>query len=112
MLVPLTSSLHVRGALTTPGRVLLDIGTGYYVEARGDAGRMWMCGTAARRWGPGGMVRRGGRPPSSHPPLPPRPPISLFLPQTTSERGAEYCRRKIEFVRERLDEIGEAREGD
>ena len=39
-------------------------------------------------------------------------PAHPFLPQTTSERGAEYCRRKIEFVRERLDEIGEAREGD
>ena len=58
VLVPLTSSLHVRGALTTPGRVLLDIGTGYYVEARGDAGRMWVCGTAARRWGP--AARCGG----------------------------------------------------
>jgi len=32
ILVPLTNSLYVRGALTQPDRVLVDIGTGFYVE--------------------------------------------------------------------------------
>ena len=32
ILVPLTSSLYVRGTLKNAGNVLLDIGTGYYVE--------------------------------------------------------------------------------
>ena len=32
VLVPLTSSLYVPGTLKNPGRVLVDIGTGYFVE--------------------------------------------------------------------------------
>ena len=56
-MVPLTSSMHVSGNLTRPDRVLLDVGTGYFVDV-------------------------------------------------SAERGAEYCRRKIEYVRGKLDEIG------
>ena len=32
MLVPLTSSLYVNGTVTKPKEVLLDIGTGYFVQ--------------------------------------------------------------------------------
>lgn len=32
ILVPLTSSLYVSGTLSSPGRVIVDVGTGYYVE--------------------------------------------------------------------------------
>ena len=32
MLVPLTSSLYVNGSISNPKGVLLDIGTGYFVE--------------------------------------------------------------------------------
>jgi prefoldin subunit 5 len=49
--------MHVAGTLTSPDRVLIDIGTGYVVEM-------------------------------------------------SAERGADYCRRKVEYVRERLDEVG------
>lgn len=34
MLVPLTSSLYVNGTVIKPKEVLLDIGTGYFVEVR------------------------------------------------------------------------------
>ena len=32
MLVPVTSSLYVNGTVTKPDKVLVDIGTGYFVE--------------------------------------------------------------------------------
>lgn len=32
MLLPLTESLYVTGKLASTGRVLVDVGTGYYVE--------------------------------------------------------------------------------
>ncbi|KAH8893737.1 putative prefoldin subunit 5 [Thozetella sp. PMI_491] len=32
VLVPLTSSLYVRGKLSNPDRVIVDVGTGFYVE--------------------------------------------------------------------------------
>ena len=32
MLVPLTGSLYVNGTVTQPDKVLLDIGTGYFIE--------------------------------------------------------------------------------
>ena len=32
VLVPLTGSMYVPGKLTNPGKVVVDIGTGYYVE--------------------------------------------------------------------------------
>lgn len=57
-MVPLTSSMHVRGSLTRPDRVLLDIGTGYFVDV-------------------------------------------------SAEKGTDYCRRKIEYVKNKLDEIGQ-----
>jgi prefoldin alpha subunit len=56
-MVPLTSSMHVSGTLTRPDRVLLDVGTGYFVDV-------------------------------------------------SAEKGADYCKRKIEYVRGKLDEIG------
>ena len=36
ILVPLTSSLYVKGRLTDRGKVLVDVGTGFYVE------KVWM----------------------------------------------------------------------
>lgn len=30
--MPLTNSLYVRGKLTNPDRVIVDVGTGFYVE--------------------------------------------------------------------------------
>jgi prefoldin alpha subunit len=38
ILVPLTSSLYVSGTLGDPNRVMVDIGTGYYVEKSADGG--------------------------------------------------------------------------
>jgi prefoldin alpha subunit len=32
ILVPLTNSLYVKGQLADPDRVLVDVGTGFYVE--------------------------------------------------------------------------------
>ena len=32
VLVPLTGSMYVPGQLSNPGKVIVDIGTGYYVE--------------------------------------------------------------------------------
>ena len=40
ILVPLTSSLYVRGTLKNAGRVLVDIGTGYYIEMVRTAGQL------------------------------------------------------------------------
>lgn len=37
ILVPLTSSLYVKGRLTNREKVLVDVGTGYYVE------KVWHC---------------------------------------------------------------------
>ncbi|XP_025900885.1 prefoldin subunit 5 [Nothoprocta perdicaria] len=39
LLVPLTSSMYVPGKLLDVGRVLLDVGTGYYVEKSADDAR-------------------------------------------------------------------------
>ena len=35
VLVPLTTSLYVRGQLADPDRVIVDVGTGFYVEKVG-----------------------------------------------------------------------------
>ncbi len=35
LLLPLTQSLYVNGTLAETDRVMIDIGTGYYVEVRG-----------------------------------------------------------------------------
>lgn len=32
ILVPLTTSLYIPGALADPGNVIVDVGTGFYVE--------------------------------------------------------------------------------
>ena len=32
ILVPLTGSMYVPGSLSDPGKVLVDVGTGYYIE--------------------------------------------------------------------------------
>jgi prefoldin alpha subunit len=46
ILVPLTSSLYVDGTLADPGRVLVNIGTGYFVEKSAkDAQRIFMAKT-------------------------------------------------------------------
>jgi hypothetical protein len=34
MLVPLTASLYAAGTLTNPESILVDVGTGYYIEVR------------------------------------------------------------------------------
>ncbi|ORZ40201.1 Prefoldin alpha subunit [Catenaria anguillulae PL171] len=34
MLIPLTNSLYVQGRLSNPDRVIVDVGTGYYVEKK------------------------------------------------------------------------------
>ena len=34
MMIPLTSSLYVSGTLGSTDKVLVDVGTGYYVEVR------------------------------------------------------------------------------
>jgi hypothetical protein len=34
MMIPLTSSLYVSGTLDSTDKVLVDVGTGYYVEVR------------------------------------------------------------------------------
>ena len=36
VLVPLTNSLYIRGQLSRPGHVLVDIGTGYFIEKVSD----------------------------------------------------------------------------
>ena len=56
MLVPLTSSLYVPGTLGSTEKVLLDIGTGYFVEK-------------------------------------------------TPEDGVDYCKRKVNLVKENMDKI-------
>lgn len=38
-LIPLTPSLYVPGKLSDPSRVIVDVGTGYYVEKSADAAK-------------------------------------------------------------------------
>jgi prefoldin alpha subunit len=38
-MVPLTASLYVPGTLADPGRVVLEVGTGYYVETSIEKGK-------------------------------------------------------------------------
>jgi prefoldin alpha subunit len=56
MLVPVTSSLYVNGTVMNPDKVLVDIGTGYFVES-------------------------------------------------TSEQGVEYCKRKVNFLRDQIQGV-------
>ncbi|RXG43429.1 hypothetical protein VDGE_30407 [Verticillium dahliae] len=41
VLVPLTNSLYVRGELSDPGRVVVDVGTGFYVEKESSAAELF-----------------------------------------------------------------------
>ncbi|KAM0274255.1 hypothetical protein ACHAQH_008037 [Verticillium albo-atrum] len=41
VLVPLTNSLYVRGELSDPSRVIVDVGTGFYVEKDNDAAELF-----------------------------------------------------------------------
>ncbi|KAG7152758.1 proline--tRNA ligase like protein [Verticillium longisporum] len=41
VLVPLTNSLYVRGELSDPGRVIVDVGTGFYVEKESSAAELF-----------------------------------------------------------------------
>ncbi|KAG7107137.1 DNA-directed RNA polymerases I like protein [Verticillium longisporum] len=41
VLVPLTNSLYVRGELSDPGRVFVDVGTGFYVEKESCAAELF-----------------------------------------------------------------------
>ncbi|KAK9907732.1 hypothetical protein WJX75_008850 [Coccomyxa subellipsoidea] len=59
LLLPLTSSLYVAGTLASTDSVLIDIGTGYYMEK-------------------------------------------------STEEGADYCKRKVMYLKEQLDKIGAA----
>lgn len=53
ILVPLTSSLYVKGRLTERGKVLVDVGTGFYVEKvrifTTFQGAIWWCLVDCRR---------------------------------------------------------------
>lgn len=71
MLLPLTESLYVSGTLESVETVLLEVGTGYYVEVRGRAAPICLFGgwlavfrgsgcAAAGQSGPG--CRPGKRP--------------------------------------------------
>jgi prefoldin alpha subunit len=42
MLVPLSQSVYVDGFITKPDTVLVDIGTGYYVEKKIDSARVFL----------------------------------------------------------------------
>ncbi len=60
MLVPLTESLYAPGTLGAQDTVLLDIGTGYFVEVRVRACARRACGGRAARAGKaGGRARQG-----------------------------------------------------
>jgi len=61
MLVPLTKSLYAPGKLGDTDKVLIDVGTGYFIEY-------------------------------------------------TAQGGADYCKRKVNMLRENLDKLGEVRD--
>jgi prefoldin alpha subunit len=44
MLVPLTASLYAAGTLTNPESILVDVGTGYYIEVKEQ------CTNVPRHW--------------------------------------------------------------
>lgn len=58
MLVPLTESLYVPGKIKSTDKVLLDVGTGYFIEH-------------------------------------------------DTEKGIDYCKRKVNFIRENMDKLME-----
>ena len=45
MMVPLTSSLYVNGTVTKPREILLDIGTGYFVQVASNSVARFLIGT-------------------------------------------------------------------
>lgn len=80
LLVPLTQSLYAPGVLDDNHKVLLDVGTGYFVEAR---------------------ERQSAASSFPHE----RTPVA---PQYTPADGTDYCRRKVGVLKENLDKLGEA----
>lgn len=124
VLLPLTESLYVGGRLARVDSVLLEVGTGYYVEVRaggaaagegggaGGGGREGAgrggrglqgappgAAPAAPAFAGGGGSRSGGGPAAESParsPPSPRPP----RPQKDVAGGVEYCRRKVLLVQE------------
>ena len=98
--------------------VLLDIGTGYFVEVSrgwapaqglccvelcGEGGLFFLpsCLEAALRWLHACVPGRPAEPPAAEPPPPPSP-----RPQRDLPGGIDYCRRKVLLVQEKMAEIG------
>ncbi|RVX16296.1 putative prefoldin subunit 5 [Vitis vinifera] len=83
MLVPLTASLYVPGKLDDADKVLVDVGTGYFIE-------IWF----TRNWislGTGLVYK-------------------LFVTekmQKTMAEGKDYCERKINLLRSNYDQLVE-----
>jgi hypothetical protein len=91
MMVPLTESLYAPGKLGSTDKVLLDIGTGYFVEVRGWRLRRQHCGWRLQRQHCAALTR---------------PPARA---QYTPADGVDFCRRKVNLLRENVDKLGEAR---
>lgn len=85
MLVPLTSSLYVSGTVTRPDKVLIDIGTGYYVEVRNNFQEAIAVDLLATVFASG-------------------LPVNLRT-QNSTEQGVGYCKRKVNFLREQIQKV-------
>jgi len=100
MLVPLTQSLYVPGELADTDHVLVDIGTGYFVEVRGSVHtvcipRPWLVSLVY------GMSRATSCRPNQS--------SVRGLEQKTMDQGVDYCKRKVNLIAENLNKISKVR---
>jgi hypothetical protein len=79
VLLPMTQSLYVPGTLASKDKILVDIGTNYYVEVG-----HWAISTHRI----GACMQADLKPGSL-----------LLCRQMTTEQGQEYCRRKVDKLR-------------
>ena len=88
--MPLTSSLYVPGQLSETDKVMVDIGTGYYVEV----------GCVA----PPFHILRAPRscPIESN-------VVAVSFRQTSAKGGVDYCKRKVTLLTESLSALAEVR---
>lgn len=81
LLLPLTSSVYVNGQLESVDKVLIDVGTGYFVEVRA-------CGH-----------------PGSNRAIPTF--RSCCLAQKSTDGGIDFCKRKVQYLRTQLETLTE-----
>jgi hypothetical protein len=116
VLLPLTESLYISGAMESVEKVLIDIGTGYFVEVRPLAARLhrtchpvlprWQCAAQPSPACP--EERAAGPTPDAHTSAHARSPDHRRSLQHDLDAGVDYCKRKVNLVREKVEQLYQA----